>query len=145
MLRAEAVLIGVTTENPSFEVNSALLLRAKVFVLQPLKMEELCTVLTRALRDPRGFGEQKFVISDNLVRIIAEFANGGVRTALSTLEMVILNGEVGENGTILVSKAIFEQCISKKSLLYDKNGEEHYNIISALHKSKRNSDPDAAI
>lgn len=108
-------------------------------------MEELCTVLTRALRDPRGFGEQKVVISDNLVRIIAEFANGGARTALSTLEMVILNGEVGENGTILVSKAILEQCISKKSLLYDKNGEKHCNIISALHKSKRNSDPDAAI
>lgn len=139
------ILIGATTENPSFEVNSALLSRAKVFVLQPLKTEELCTVLTRALRDPRGFGEQKVVISDNLVRVIAEFANGDARTALSTLEMVILNGEVEEDGTILVSKAILEQCISKKSLLYDKNGEEHYNIISALHKSMRNSDPDAAI
>ena len=77
--------------------------------------------------------------------VIAEFANGDARTALSVLEMVILNGDINDNGEITVTKETLEQCISKKSLLYDKNGEEHYNIISALHKSMRNSDPDAAV
>ncbi len=139
------ILIGATTENPSFEVNNALLSRTKVFVLQPLKVEELCTLLKRALGDFRGFGSEKIVISDDLLKIIAEFANGDARTALSTLEMIILNGEFDDDGVITVSKDILEQCISKKSLLYDKNGEEHYNIISALHKSMRNSDPDAAV
>lgn len=139
------ILIGATTENPSFEVNNALLSRSKVFVLQPLTVEELCEILERALRDPRGFGGQKIKITDDLLKIIAEFANGDARTAISTLEMVILNSEVGADGTIEVSKTILEQCISRKSLLYDKNCEEHYNIISALHKSMRNSDPDAAV
>jgi putative ATPase len=142
--KGSIILIGATTENPSFEVNSALLSRCKVFVLQPLKTEELVTLLENALKSPKGFGSQKIDISHDLLEMLARFANGDARTALSTLEMVILNSDV-ENGIIRVTSEIIEQCISKKSLLYDKKGEEHYNLISALHKSMRNSDPDAAV
>ncbi|MCQ4637026.1 replication-associated recombination protein A [Anaerovorax odorimutans] len=142
--KGSIILIGATTENPSFEVNGALLSRCKVFVLQSLKTEELKDLLTRALKSPLGFGEQHVIIDDNMLEAIAAFANGDARTALSTLEMVVLNGEA-EGDSITVTKETLEQCISKKSLLYDKTGEEHYNIISALHKSMRNSDPDAAV
>ena len=139
------ILIGATTENPSFEVNGALLSRCKVFVLQPLKSEEIASLLRNAVSDPRGFGNQSVDIPDDIYDIIANFANGDARTALSTLEMVILNSDLDADGTVHVTTDILEQCISKKSLLYDKNGEEHYNLISALHKSMRNSDPDAAV
>ena len=143
--KGSIILIGATTENPSFEVNGALLSRCKVFVLQGLKTDDLVTLLKRAITDERGFGKQKINISENHLEIIAKFANGDARNALSTLEMVILNGNISENGEITVTDETLEQCISKKSLLYDKSGEEHYNIISALHKSMRNSDPDAAV
>ena len=143
--KGSIILIGATTENPSFEINSALLSRCKVFVFKPLETEDLMILLKRAISDERGFGNEKINIEDDFIRIIAEFANGDARTALSTLEMVILNGNVDDNGDITITKETLEQCISKKSLLYDKNGEEHYNIISALHKSMRNSDPDAAV
>lgn len=143
--KGSIILIGATTENPSFEVNGALLSRCKVFVLQGLKTEDLVKLLKRAITDKRGFGDKKINITDENLEVIAKFANGDARTALSTLEMVILNGNVDENGEITVTEDTLEQCISKKSLLYDKNGEEHYNIISALHKSMRNSDPDAAV
>lgn len=142
--KGSIILIGATTENPSFEVNGALLSRCKVFVLQELKTEDLVTLLKRAITDKRGFGENKVEINDSQLEIIAKFANGDARSALSTLEMVILNSEE-KDGEIIVGDESLEQCISKKSLLYDKNGEEHYNIISALHKSMRNSDPDAAV
>ena len=143
--KGSIILIGATTENPSFEINSALLSRCKVFVFKPLETEDLITLLKRAVTDERGFGNEDVEIADEYLRIIAEFANGDARTALLTLEMVILNGDVDKNGKITITKETLEQCISKKSLLYDKNGEEHYNIISALHKSMRNSDPDAAV
>ncbi len=143
--KGSIILIGATTENPSFEVNSALLSRCKVFVLQGLNTEDLVKLLKRAITDKRGFGEQKVNISDEQLKIIAKFANGDARNALSTLEMVVLNGDISDSGEITVTNDTMEQCISKKSLLYDKNGEEHYNIISALHKSMRNSDPDAAV
>ncbi len=142
--KGSIILIGATTENPSFEVNGALLSRCKVFVLQELKTEELCALLKHALTDPRGFGGQTVEISDGLIASIAAFANGDARSALSTLEMAVLNGNF-DGGKTVVTAETLEQCISKKSLLYDKNGEEHYNIISALHKSMRNSDPDAAV
>ena len=102
-------------------------------------------LLRRAITDSRGFGDEKVIIDDDKLHMVAEFANGDARSALSTLEMVILNASVNEHGEIVVTEENLAQCISKKSLLYDKNGEEHYNIISALHKSMRNSDPDAAI
>lgn len=142
--RGSIVMIGATTENPSFEVNGALLSRCKVFVLQALKTEELIALLQRALRDERGFGKQKVEIAPELIEAIAVFANGDARSALSTLEMAVLNGETHE-GVTCVTRETIEQCTSKKSLLYDKKGEEHYNLISALHKSMRNSDPDAAV
>ncbi|MGI5887789.1 MAG: replication-associated recombination protein A [Oscillospiraceae bacterium] len=143
--KGSIILIGATTENPSFEVNSALLSRCKVFVLQALEPSDIEILLKRAISDPRGFGNQKIDMSDELIGIIANFSNGDARTALSTLEMVILNSDTDEDGTVRVKKETIEQCTSKKSLLYDKNGEEHYNLISALHKSMRNSDPDAAV
>ena len=143
--KGSIILIGATTENPSFEVNGALLSRCKVFVLQALKTEDLVQLLKRAITDERGFGGQKVNITDEQLEIVAKFANGDARNALSTLEMIVLNGNVDTDGGITVTDETLEQCISKKSLLYDKNGEEHYNIISALHKSMRNSDPDAAV
>ena len=131
--KGSIILIGATTENPSFEVNGALLSRCKVFVLQELKTEELCALLKHALTDVRGFGGQTVEISDGLIASIAAFANGDARSALSTLEMAVLNGNFDGSKTVVTAETL-EQCISKKSLLYDKNGEEHYNIISALHK-----------
>ena len=142
--KGSIILIGATTENPSFEVNGALLSRCKVFVLKGLTEDEIVGLLRRALTDPRGFGRKRVVISDDMLKAIAIFANGDARAALSTLEMVVLNSDEVE-GRIAVTADCVEQCTSRKSLLYDKGGEEHYNIISALHKSMRNSDPDAAV
>ena len=142
--RGSIILIGATTENPSFEVNGALLSRCKVFVLKGLTEDDLFFFLFRALTAPRGFGYQKIETEDDVLRMIASFANGDARMALSTLEMAVLNGDE-ENGVTHVTRETVEQCTSRKSLLYDKNGEEHYNLISALHKSMRNSDADAAV
>ena len=143
--KGSIILIGATTENPSFEINSALLSRCKVFVLQALKTEDLFLLLSRALKDERGFGHQLIEITEDMLKAIAVFANGDARMALSTLEMVVLNGYIDSNGGVTVTPENLEQCTSKKFLLYDKTGEEHYNLISALHKSMRNSDPDAAV
>ena len=142
--KGSIILIGATTENPSFEINSALLSRCRVFVLHALGHEDLVKLLEQSLKSPQGFGGQKVNITGEMLSIIAGFANGDARVALSTLEMVILNSETDETGTS-VTKETIEQCISKKSLLYDKGGEEHYNIISALHKSMRNSDAQASV
>ena len=142
--KGSIILIGATTENPSFEVNGALLSRCKVFVLQALTTDDLTSLLSRALTDPRGFGAQKIQIEPDMLEAIANFANGDARAALSTLEMLVLNSDT-DGKTVTVTRETLEQCISKKSLLYDKTGEEHYNLISALHKSMRNSDPDAAV
>lgn len=138
------ILIGATTENPSFEVNGALLSRCKVFVLKALTKDDIKEILQHALTDPRGFGNENVQMEEGCLDFLAEFSNGDARSALSTLEMVVLNGEKKPDG-IYVTRDLIEQCTAKKSLLYDKNGEEHYNLISALHKSMRNSDPDAAI
>ena len=138
------ILIGATTENPSFEVNAALLSRCKVFVLKALEVSDLVELLKHALQDERGFGSQHVLITEEQLHMLAVFANGDARTALNTLEMVVLNGESSEAG-IVITKEVLEQCTSQKSLLYDRQGEEHYNLISALHKSMRNSDVDAAI
>ena len=143
--KGSIILIGATTENPSFEINNALLSRCKVFVLKELSSDDILTLLKRAIIDERGFGKEKINISKENLKIIANFANGDARNALTTLDMIITNAEIDKNGILQVSKDIIENCISKKALLYDKNGEEHYNIISALHKSMRNSDPDAAV
>jgi len=136
--KGSITLIGATTENPSFEVNSALLSRCKVFVLQPLTADELMQVGKRALN--MGFGGMHIEMEDHLLRIIAEFANGDARMLLNTLEMAVNNSIDGK-----ISEEMVEQCVNRKLLLYDKQGEEHYNIISALHKSMRNSDVQAAV
>lgn len=142
--KGSIILIGATTENPSFEVNAALLSRCKVFVLKELEVSDLVELLKHALQDERGFGSQHVLITEEQLHMLAVFANGDARTALNTLEMVVLNGESSEAG-IVITKEVLEQCTSQKSLLYDRQGEEHYNLISALHKSMRNSDVDAAI
>ena len=143
--KGSIILIGATTENPSFEINGALLSRCKVFVLQQLDQKDITLLLCRALKERSGLGSQKIKISPEMLEGIAKFANGDARTALSTLEMVVLNGDLDSDGTVTVTPETLAQCTSKKSLLYDKSGEEHYNLISALHKSMRNSDPDAAV
>lgn len=143
--KGSITLIGATTENPSFEINAALLSRLKVFVLKPLTAKDLTELLTHALTDKRGFGNSTIHIKEEMLSSIAAFANGDARIALNTLEMIILNGEIQSDGSITVTNDTLEQCLGKKALLYDKKGEEHYNLISALHKSMRNSDPDAAV
>lgn len=142
--KGSIILIGATTENPSFEVNAALLSRCRVFVLKALEVDDLAKLIRQALTHPSGFAGQNVQITDGQIRQIAAFANGDARTALNTLEMVVTNAKISAEG-MLVTDDVLSQCISRKSLLYDKNGEEHYNLISALHKSMRNSDPDAAL
>ena len=142
--RGSIILIGATTENPSFEINAALLSRCRVFVLKALEEKDLVKLLRHALESPAGFSGQNVKITDEAVRAVAAFANGDARTALNTLEMAVLHGEISAEGITVTDEGL-EQCISRRSLLYDKTGEEHYNLISALHKSMRNSDPDAAV
>ena len=143
--KGSIILIGATAENPSFEVNNALLSRCRVFVLKELTTENIMSLIKRAITDERGFGKDKIKISEDNIRLIAEFANGDARSALTTLDMLVVNGEVTKDLELEITKETIEECLTKKTFLYDKNGEEHYNIISALHKSMRNSDPDAAV
>ena len=143
--KGSIILIGATTENPSFEINSALLSRCRVFVLKALEEEDLYELLIHALKSPKGLGDMNILIEEEHLKAIARFSNGDARTALNTLEMAVLNGEMDGFGGIHVNEEVLSQCMNRRSLLYDKNGEEHYNHISALHKSMRNSDPDAAV
>lgn len=142
--RGSIILIGATTENPSFELNSALLSRCKVFVLKALTTANIVQLLRRAIANPAGFPQQTIVADDGTLTAMAEFANGDARMALNTLEMAVLNGQ-RQADTVTITTDDLKQLINRKFVLYDKTGEEHYNIISALHKSMRNSDVDAAI
>ncbi len=143
--KGSIILVGATTENPSFEINSALLSRCKVFILKALGEQDVKELLEHALKSPKGLGNLQIEIDDSLLSAIARFANGDARTALNTLEMAVFNGKMNENAVLCVDEEILSQCTDRRSLLYDKKGEEHYNLISALHKSMRNSDPDAAV
>ncbi len=137
----DIVLIGATTENPSFEVNSALLSRSKVFVLESLKEADLVTILKRALADEdRGLGKRQVTADDDALEAIARYANGDARIALNMLEMAAAGA-----AAVHITRERLADLIERRSLLYDKGGEEHFNIISALHKSMRNSDPDASV
>jgi putative ATPase len=137
----DIVLIGATTENPSFEVNSALLSRSKVYVLQPLGPDAIVTILRRALEDPeRGLGSQHLTATDDALAGIARYANGDARVALNMLEMAAGAAKGRPMDAVLIA-----DLAQNRALLYDKSGEEHYNLISALHKSMRNSDPDASV
>jgi len=143
----DIVLIGATTENPSFEVNAALLSRSKVFVLKALPADAVEGILRRALTDKeRGLGTMEITVTDEALAAIARFANGDARSALNLLEFAVTSAPM--NPETLVRQLGIEQLehsIQRRALLYDKGGEEHYNLISALHKSMRNSDPDAAV
>ncbi len=141
------VLIGATTENPSFEVNSALLSRSKVFVLEPLALESLVQVLRRALEDTeRGLGGDRLVVDDSDLARIAEFSGGDARSALNTLELAAsIAPSADDGGERTLSSEIVAEALQRAVRRYDKKGEEHYNLISALIKSVRNSDPDAAV
>ncbi len=144
--RGDIVLIGATTENPSFEVIAALLSRAKVYMLSALSTDEVVTLLRRALADERrGLGSEHVEVSEELLRQIAVFANGDARAAYNTLETAVAAASRDEQGRAVITEAVVEDAIQRKMLLYDKAGEEHYNLISALHKSVRNSDPDATL
>ena len=141
----DIVLIGATTENPSFEVNAALLSRSKVFVLRALTAEEVRLILSRALGDTeRGLGTTHTRVDDEALEAIAVYANGDARAALNLLELSVASAPTVD-GSRRVDVARVEEAAQRRALLYDKSGEEHYNIISALHKSMRNSDPDAAV
>ena len=139
------VLVGATTENPSFEVNGALLSRCRVYVLQPLGEGDLLALLRRALGDAeRGLAAAGPAVSDDALRLIAAIANGDARAALNVLELAVRLAP-REAGRPAVSEATVREAAQRRTLLYDKSGEEHYNLISALHKSLRDSDPDAAL
>lgn len=138
------ILIGATTENPSFEVNSALLSRCKTFVLKSLEKEDLVSLIHRALKSDKGLGEYNIHIKEETIEKIAAYSGGDARFCLNTLEMAVLNSPNDLDG-IHVDEDILKQVLQKRTLMYDKDGEEHYNIISALHKSVRNSDVNAAI
>ncbi len=143
----DIVLIGATTENPSFEVNSALLSRSQVYVLEPLSPEATLDILRRALTDgERGLGREAVDVEPSALDAITRFANGDARTALNLLEAAVRAAPAAVGGgRRLVDTAFVEMVAQRRMLLYDKGGEEHYNLISALHKSMRNSDPDAAL
>jgi len=138
------ILIGATTENPSFEVNAALLSRLTVHVLQPLSEEELATVLRAALTDAeRGLGSQGLTVDDGVLALMAALSNGDARRALSLLEAAA--ADLQRRGEREITSELVREIVQRKTELYDKSGEEHYNLISALHKSLRGSDPDAAL
>ncbi|MGM0366795.1 MAG: replication-associated recombination protein A, partial [Actinomycetota bacterium] len=138
------ILIGATTENPSFEVNSALLSRCKVFILNKLKEEEIITLLKKAVSDKdRGLGKHNIQIDDNTLAVISRFADGDIRIAYNILELSLNSAEQADR--VSIDTKLVENIIQKKTLMYDKSGEEHFNLISALHKSLRGSDPDAAV
>ena len=153
----DIVLVGATTENPSFEVNAALLSRSKVFVLHPLETADIVTVLQRALDNPdRGLGRERLDVGEGVLGAIARYANGDARVALNLLELsaaIAVTGDAaeGHDGDQMPSRAasidleLLSRALQRRALLYDKTGEEHFNLISALHKSMRNSDPDAAV
>ena len=144
--RGTIILVGATTENPSFEVIGALLSRCRVYVLEPLGEADLLALLERALRDAeRGLGAFKPEVGEDVLRLIARSANGDARSALNILELAVMLTPAGPDGVRRIQEPAVREAVQKKALLYDKAGEEHYNLISALHKSLRDSDPDASL
>jgi putative ATPase len=144
--RGDIVLVGATTENPSFEVNAALLSRCRVYVLQPLGEDDLVGILARALADPeRGLGGSGVTADEDALRIITRLASGDARSALNILELAVALEAARPDGRRHLTEGAIREAVQKKALLYDKSGEEHYNLISALHKSLRDSDPDGAL
>src|SRR5688572_8295280 len=144
--RGDLVLVGATTENPSFEVNAALLSRCRVYVLQPLGEDDLVGILERALADPeRGLGSAGVAADADALRLITRLAGGDARNALNILELAVNLEATRPGAGRRLTEGAIREAVQKKALLYDKAGEEHYNLISALHKSLRDSDPDGAL
>jgi putative ATPase len=140
------LLIGATTENPSFEVIAPLLSRMKVYVLRALSERQIVALLHRAIEDSeRGLGKERIIVEDQILERIAIVANGDARAAYNTIEALAMGTAPDAQGRRVLSQAMLEDVLQKRLLPYDKSGEEHYNLISALHKSVRNSDPDAAL
>ena len=142
--KGSITLIGATTENPSFELNAALLSRARVFVLKSLSDEDLTLLLKRAVKEDAELSKKNLEIEDGVLELIASLSKGDARTALNTLELAIANAPE-EEGVVKLTKDGLRQSMSRKSLLYDKGGEEHFQVMSAFHKSMRNSDVNAAL
>jgi putative ATPase len=138
------ILIGATTENPYFEVNSALISRSRIFELKPLSRENIEELIKRAVYDERGMGMYNAVIDDNAVSFLADVAGGDARAALNAVELGILTTDRSEDGKIHITLETAEECIQKRAVGYDKDGDNHYDTISAFIKSMRGSDPDAA-
>ena len=139
------ILIGATTENPYFEVNKALISRSMVFKLEPLTEKDIFKVLKKALEKPEGLGEYKIKITDDTLYKIAETANGDVRTALNGLEVAVLTTKIGKDGYITITDEIAKESVQNRKAIFDKNGDRHYDNISAFIKSMRGSDPDATV
>ncbi|MCX7785092.1 MAG: replication-associated recombination protein A [candidate division WOR-3 bacterium] len=139
------ILIGATTENPSFEVISPLLSRCRVYILHQLSPDNLKTILKRAINHPDGLKEYNPIVSDVILDYIVNLAQGDARVALMILDIAVQSTEPNEKNQRIITQETIEQVASRKILLYDKSGEEHYNLISALHKSLRDSDPDASL
>ena len=140
------ILIGATTENPYFEVNGALISRSQIFELKPLEKEDIKELLSRAVCDQeRGMGSYQAVVEEDALEFLADVANGDARAALNAMELGILTTERGSDGKIHINLSVAEECIQKRVVRYDKDGDNHYDTISAFIKSMRGSDPDAAV
>ncbi len=140
------ILIGATTENPYFEINNAIISRSTIFSLKPLDNEDIKSIINRALKDEvRGYGKLKVKMSTQSKDFLSDVCNGDARVALNALELAVLTTEENENSEIIITSEVIEDCIQKRVLSYDKNGDNHYDVISAFIKSMRGSDPDASL
>ena len=139
------ILIGATTENPYFEVNKALISRSMVFRLNPLTTKDIFTILKKSLTSERGLASYNIRIEDSTLEKIAETSNGDVRTALNGLEVAVLTTQMDKDGYITITDEIAKECVQERKAIFDKNGDSHYDNISAFIKSMRGSDPDAAV
>lgn len=143
--KGEIILIGATTENPYFEINKAIISRSMVFKLNPLEKEDIVKILKRALIDERGLKEYEVKISEENLEKIAVISNGDIRSALNLLEVITINADIDKNGDIIITSEDIDKCIVEKKQYFDKSSENHYDTISALIKSIRGSDADAAV
>ena len=139
------ILIGATTENPYFEVNKALISRSMVFKLNPLSAENIYTIIKNSLVNPDGLGNYNIKIEDSTIRKIADISNGDVRTALNGLEVAVLTTQMDQDGFIHITDDVMQECVQSRKAIFDKNGDSHYDNISAFIKSMRGSDPDATL
>ena len=139
------ILIGATTENPYFEVNKALISRSMVFKLNPLTKENIYTIIKNSLTNPEGLGNYNIKLEDSTIRKIADISNGDVRTALNGLEVAVLTTNMDSDGFIHITDEVMSECVQTRKAIFDKNGDSHYDNISAFIKSMRGSDPDATL